>query len=400
MHLTDLKIRTSTPRDSAYKVFDGGGLYLSITPNGSKLWRQKYRFGGKEKTLSFGPFPLISLKDARLKREGAKRLLAEGIDPSVVKRSHKFSQLTASENTFGKFAGEYLKKSKSDGLAEVTVEKKTWLLGLVSSDLNHRSIDEITSRDALAAIRKVEERGNHETARRLKSTIGGVFRYAIATGCADTDPTYALRDALIRPTVKSHAAITDKAKFGELLRAMEGYEGHPQVRLGLKLQALLVPRPGELRHAQFSEFDLTDSVWRVPAERMKRRIEHRVPLPASAIAILEELGTYFGPKGFILPSVNSTRRPISENTFNATLRRLGFSKDEMTSHGFRSTFSTIANEASLWNPDAIERALAHVDANQVRRAYSRGQFWDERVRLASWWSDRLDEMRASLPEIR
>ena len=397
MSLTDLKVRTITPRDSAYKVFDGGGLYLSVTPGGSKLWRQKYRFGGKEKTLSFGAFPLVSLKDARQKRDDAKRLLAEGNDPGVVKRSQRLSQLTASENTFGKFASEYLTKAKSDRLADVTVNKKTWLLRLVASELDHRSVDEITSRDILAAIRKIEERGNHETARRLKSTIGGVFRYAIATGCTETDPTYALRDALIRPTVKSHAAITDKAKFGELLRAIDGYEGHPQVRLGLKLQALLVPRPGELRRAHFSEFDLSGKLWRIPAERMKRRIEHHVPLPASAVAILEELTTYFGPKGLILPSVNSTRRPISENTFNATLRRLGFSKDEMTSHGFRSTFSTIANEAGLWNPDAIERALAHVDANQVRRAYSRGQFWEERVRLASWWSDQLDEMRASAP---
>lgn len=246
----------------------------------------------------------------------------------------------------------------------------------------------------LKCLRKVEAKGNYETARRLRAKIGAVFRYAIANGVAETDPTYALRDALIRPTVTSRAAIIDPKALGGLLRAIDGFEGQMTTRIALRLLALLAQRPGELRHATWEEFDLGNAVWSIPAERMKMRRTHRVPLPDAALALLSELRELTGSGRYLFPSLRSVARPMSENTLNGALRRMGYGGDEMTAHGFRATFSTLANESGLWNPDAIERALAHVEANEVRRAYARGEHWDERVRMADWWAGFLGNAQA------
>jgi integrase len=245
----------------------------------------------------------------------------------------------------------------------------------------------------LAALQKVERRGRHETARRLRSTIGSVFRYAVATARADNDPTFALRGALTTPVVKPRAAVTDPRAFGALLRAIDGFDGQPTTHAALKLMTLLFPRPGELRMAEWSEFDLDDAVWTIPATRTKMRRAHRVPLSRQAVAILKALGEVTGNGRLVFPCVRTVARPISENTLNAALRRLGYSKDQATAHGFRATASTLLNESGKWNADAIERQLAHVENNDVRRAYARGEHWDERVQMMAWWADYLDSLK-------
>lgn len=216
-----------------------------------------------------------------------------------------------------------------------------------------------------------------------------MFRHAIAVGLAENDPTFALRDALIRPTVTSRAAITDKTELGGLMRAINGFQGQTTTKIALELLAIVVTRPGELRHAAWSEFDFNEAVWTIPASRMKMRLSHKVPLPKEALDLLGRLRELTGYGELLFPSIRS----MSENTLNAALRRMGYSGDEMTAHGFRATFSTIANESGLWNPDAIERALAHVEKNAVRRPYLRGEHWDERVKMADWWAGLLSKLR-------
>jgi integrase len=246
----------------------------------------------------------------------------------------------------------------------------------------------------LAALRTVEERGRHETARRLRALVGQVFRYAIATGRAVNDPTIALRGALTAPVVKHRSAITNPVEFGGLLRAIDGYQGDPGTRIGLQLLALTFVRPGELRNATWLEFDLNAGLWVVPAARIKMRREHRIPLARQAVVLLEELRALTGRHRLLFPGQRAADRAISENTLNGALRRLGFTNDQMTSHGFRAAASSILNESGNFNPDAIEAQLAHQEADAVRRAYKRAQYWDERVKMMAWWADQCDEMRA------
>lgn len=261
------------------------------------------------------------------------------------------------------------------------------------ADFGSKPMSEINSPMILRCLRKLEAKGNYETAKRLRSKISAVFRFAVANGTATTDPTYALKDALIRPTAKPRAAIVDPRALGALMHAIDEFHGQAVTRFALQLVALLVPRPGELRKAKWTEFDLEGAVWSVPADRMKMRRPHRVPLAKQALAYLADLKKVTGNSEFVLPSLVSTVRVTSENTLNTALRRMGFGADEMTSHGFRATFSTLANESGLWSPDAIERALAHVEENDTRRAYARGEYWDERVRMAEWWAGFLDQVR-------
>lgn len=393
MPLSDAKIRSLKPKEKPYKVSDFQGLYVTVMPTGSCLWHMKYRFDGREKRLSFGAYPAVGLAMARAARDEARAILAAGEDPGEAKQERKRQDRERQAATFESQADAYLDKRRKEGLAPATLSKAEWLLGMAKAEFGRKPIAEITAPTVLQCLRKVERKGNYETARRLRSKIGAVFRYAVANGLAETDPTYALRDALIR-TVTSRAAVTDAKALGGLMRAIDDFHGQAVTRLGLQLLALLVPRPGELRFAKWSEFDFDAAIWSIPAERMKMRRPHSVPLPAAALGYLQELRELTGSGELILPSLVSWQRPISENTLNAALRRMGFSGDEMTSHGFRATFSTLANESGLWNPDAIERALAHVDRNTVRRAYARGEHWEERIRLADWWAGFLDEARA------
>lgn len=393
MPLYNTQILNLKPKEKPYKVSDFDGLYVTVTPTGSKLWHMKYRIDGREKRLSFGIYPNVTLAQARGFRDEARALLANGDDPSVIKKALKQTRRTASDQTFSRLAEAFMAKAVKEGRAPATQNKTAWLLGMANADFGSMPIIEVTSPMVLACLRKVEAKGNYETARRLRAKIGAVFRYAIATGAGETDPTYALRDALIRPQVTPRAAITDPKALGGLLRAIEKFEGQTTTRIALQLLALLAQRPGELRHARWDEFDLVGAVWSIPADRMKMRRPHRVPLPHAALELLEELHSLTGSGSLLFPSLRSLQRPMSENTLNGALRRLGYAGDEMTAHGFRATFSTNANESGLWNPDAIERALAHVEANEVRRAYARGEHWEERVRMADWWAGFLKELR-------
>ncbi len=394
MTLTDSKIRNLKARDKPFKTADFGGLYVLTNPNGSKLWRLKYRLMGKERLLALGAYPAVSLAQARKVRDEARAQIAQGHDPNDVKRDKALHAREISECSFAKVSERYVAKIIKEGRAESTIVKIDWLMDMAIADLGNKPITEITSPIVLRTLRKVEDKGNYETARRLRSTIGAVFRYAIANGLAENDPTFALRDALINPKVKPRAAITDKTALGGLMRAIDGFDGQTTTRIALELLAIVVTRPGEVRHACWNEFDLEAAIWMVPAERMKMRKPLKVPLPERAMKLLEELHGITGWGQLLFPSIRSAHRPMSENTLNAALRRMGYSGDEMTAHGFRATFSTIANESGLWNPDAIERALAHVEANEVRRAYARGEHWEERKKLAEWWAGLLMDLRS------
>lgn len=386
MALSDAQLRTLKPGATARKVSDGGGLHVLVTPQGSRLWRLAYRHGGKQKLLALGSYPAVSLSDARARRDEAKRLLAGGIDPTVEAKAEKARKRAASADTFAAIADEFLAKVEREGRADATLRKKRWLVSLAVPDIGRRPISEITAPEILVALRKVEALGNYETARRLRAVIGQVFRYAIATSRVSNDPTFGLRGALVAPKVTHRAALTDWAGFEGMLRAVWGYQGTPETRAALKLMAILYPRPGELRRAEWSEFDLDKAVWSIPASRSKMRREHRKPLPVLAVDILRELRNHTGNRRLAFPSIQSPERPLSENTLNAALRRLGYSNTEATSHGFRATASTLLNESGRWSADAIEAELGHFGADEVRRAYHRGAYWDERVRMADWWA--------------
>ena len=390
--LNDTRVRTTKPCQRPIKLSDSGGLYLLIAPHGSKLWRLAYRFRGKQKTLAIGAYPTFTLKAARDKREEAKRLLANGVDPSTERRLAK--HITSTENTFKAVAEEVLAKLEKEGRADVTLTKKRWLLDFAYPAFGHRSIGEITAPEVLSVLRRVEARGRYETARRLRSTCGTIFRYAIATGRAERDPSADLRGALTSPKVNHRAAIVDPVGIGALLSAIDGYDGLPMTKAALRLAPLVFVRPGELRHAEWLEFDLAAAEWRIPSEKMKMRRPHRVPLSRQALDVLRELQPMSGGGRFLFPSVRSTARPMSENTLNAALRRLGYGTDEMTTHGFRTIASTRLNEMSGWNPDAIERQLAHQEQDDVRRAYVHAaEYWPERVKMMQAWADYLDELR-------
>jgi integrase len=390
--LTDTRVRTTKSRQKPIKLSDGGGLHLLITPHASKLWRLAYRFGGKQKTLAIGAYPTITLKAARDKREEAKRLLASGIDPSALRRLDK--QITSTGNTFRDVAEEFLAKQEKEGRAAVTLTKKRWLLGFVYPAFGDRPVAEITALEVLSVLRQVEARGRYETARRMRSTCGTVFRYAIATGRVERDPSADLRGALTSPRVNHRAAIVDPSGVGALLRAIDGYDGLAVTKAALRLAPLVFVRPGELRHAEWAEFDLAAAEWRIPPAKMKMRRPHRIPLSRQALQILHDLQQISRGGRFLFPSVRSTTRPMSENTLNAALRRLGYSTEEMTAHGFRAIAATRLNEMSGWNPDAIERQLAHQERNAVRRAYTHGaEYWPERIFMMQAWADYLDGLR-------
>jgi integrase len=393
MALTDISIKRALAGPKIVKLSDGGGLQLWITPDGAKRWRLAYRFGGVQKTFAIGVYPEVSLKDARDAREGARKTLAHGQDPSQVKKAAKAARSEENANTFATVASELADKKRRDKKAAATLRKFDWFMSFALPAFGSRPINEISAREVLVVLKEVEARGIHETARKLRTAIGDVFRYAIATARAENDPTTALRGALVTPTVTPRAAIVTPNAFGGLLRAIEDYQGAPETRAALELLALTFVRPGELRAAEWVEFDFDAAVWEIPLGRMKMRKAHRVPLALRVLAILKEHRKLTAQGRFLFPSVRSGARCMSENTLNAALRRMGFKNEDMTSHGFRASASSMLNESGLWNPDAIERQLAHIDGDSVRRAYARAEFWDERVKMMSWWSEKCDELR-------
>lgn len=395
MALSNAQISQSIPKDRDYKLSDGGGLYLLVRPNGSKLWKHKLRINGKEQKVSYGAYPLVSLKEARAKRDETRLAMNRGEDPVQKRREDKLAAKFRGNNLFADVAEEFIAKREAEGLAPSTITKTRWFLDLLKPAIGRRPIDEITPLELLGVLKKVERKGHRETAKKTRSFCSRVFQYGVITRRCSTDPAQPLRGALISPVAKHYAAITDPAKVGVLLRAIDDFDGYPPSRYALKILPHVFVRPGELRLAEWHEFDFEKSEWTIPAGRMKARKAHRVPLSRQVKEMLHELAELRGTDGLVFASLHARGRPISENTINQSLRRLGYSGSEMTGHGFRTTASTLLNESGKWSADAIERALAHRDPNAIRGIYHRGEHWLERVEMAQWWSDYLDELKGT-----
>ena len=388
MPLTDTAVRGVKPADKPQKLFDGNGLFLYVAPSGTKSWRLKYRFQGREKLLTLGTYPQLSLKEAREACAAAKKQLGGGIDPSVQKKVIA----RAWENTFEAIAREWHENKKSawsERYAEDVLER---IASNIFPYLGNRPINEITPPELLSVLRKIEARGAFYQANRLRESCSLVFRYAIATGRAERDTAADLRGALKSHVTTSRAAITEPEEVGGLLRAIDGYTGHFVTKCGLQLLALTFLRPGEVRLGEWSEIDLDEKLWRIPAKRMKMRLDHLVPLSAQACAILEELRELTGRGHLMFPGLRTKEQPISDATFIAALRRMGFEKDEMCAHGFRSMASTILNEQG-YPADAIEKQLAHNPRNKIRGIYNRAEYLPERRKMMQEWADFLDGLR-------
>jgi len=392
MPLTDTAIRNAKPNETPYKLTDGKGLYLLVNKVG-KYFRFDYRYRGKRKTLALGVYPDATLQEARDEHERARKLLRKDIDPGLHKKISKHIKTEQAANTFEFVALEWFEK-----------HKHTWKLGHsrtitqrleanVFPWLGGQPLAEITALEILAILRRIEDRGAIETAHRVKQIISQVFRYAVATGRAERDPTADLRGALSPVKSKRMATITDPEKVGELMRAIQGYEGHFITKCALRFAPLVFVRPGELRHAEWSEINLENGEWKIPAEKMKMRNPHIVPLSRQATAVLRELQPLTGRGRYVFPSLRSSERPMSNNTVLAALRRMGYAREEMSGHGFRSMASTLLNEQG-WNRDAIERQLAHAEGNGVRAAYNYAEFLPERRRMMQAWADYLDQLAA------
>uniref|UniRef100_UPI0035CBA488 tyrosine-type recombinase/integrase n=1 Tax=uncultured Sphingomonas sp. TaxID=158754 RepID=UPI0035CBA488 len=350
-------VANAKPQATDYKLSDGGGLYLLVWPNGAKLWRLNYRYLEKGRTLAFGAWPEVGLADARSRRDDARRLLPAGLDPSHEQKVAAARARVEENDTFKTVAKEWVAKNECEGMAEITLSKIRWLLDKAYPKIGTRPIAKITAHEVLAVLRAVEATGRYESARRMRSVLSRVFRYAIATTRAERDPASDLRGALTVPKPTHLAAITTSKGAGELMRAIQGYTGHAITLHALRLSAQLFVRPGELRQAEWREFDFEQGVWDIPAEKMKMRRPHRVPLSRQVTGQFEELWELTGTGTYCFPGFRSMKRPMSENTVNAALRALGFAQEQMSAHGFRAMAATLLNESGRFNPDAIERQL-------------------------------------------
>ncbi len=392
--LSDVALRTAKPAKSLRKLTDGKGLQFWITPQGGRYWRFEYRFDGKRKLLALGTYPELAVSRARELAVQAREQVANGLDPSDAKRQKKIEGKAKGENTFANVAARLVAKKHKAGKASATIEKMEWVLGKVANDIGQLPIATITTPQIVRCLSKAEEAGKLETAKRMRTVIGEVFRYAIQTGLTDKDPVAATRGTVATHKAKHFAAILKPERFGELLRTVDDYaKRNVLTGSALQLMALLYPRPGELRQAKWSEFDLADGTWEIPAERMKLRQAHTKTLPKQAITILKTLHDVTGPEGNVFPATGRPINPMSENTMNLALRRMGIAASEHTSHGFRASASTLINASNMFSSDAIERSLAHQDKDAVRRAYARGDAMTERKKMAQWWADYLDRLR-------
>ena len=387
MPLTDVAIRNAKPKTKPYKLADGGGLYLLVNPDARKYWRLKYRHTGKEKLLALGVYPDVRVPEARRTRDEAKQLLKAGCDPVAVRKERKRAAAISSANTFEVLAREWIEQQRNRWTPSHAQRVLDSLEDNVFSDIGFRPINEINAPELLAVLRKIESRGALETTQRVLQRCSGVFRYAISTGRGERNPAADLRGALKTPTRENYAALS-AADLPEFLEKLDAYNGHLQTRLALKLLALTFVRSGELRAAEWTEFDIDAAEWRIPAERMKMRAPHIVPLSHQAIAVLEELKPLTGGGRFLFPNQSKSAACMSENTMLYALYRMGY-HSRATGHGFRATASTILNEQS-WKADAIERQLAHTEKNKVRAAYHRSEYLDERRKMMQAWADYLD----------
>ena len=392
MPLTDTAIRNAKRADKPRKLADGGGLYLLIQPGGGRWWRLDFRFDGKRRTLSMGVYPDVMLGEARQRRDEARRLLSQGIDPGEHRKLTK-NTLPQDADSFEAVAREWYARF-SPGWVPTHGEK---IIRRLERDIfpwiGARPVGGITAPELLAVLRRIEARGRLETAHRAHQNCGAVFRYAVATGRAERDPSGDLRGALPPASKRHHAAVIHPKAIAELLRVLDGYTGSFVTACALRLAPLVFVRPGELRRAEWAEIDLDAAEWRIPAAKMKMRALHVVPLADQALAILRELRPLTGRGRYVFPGARSTDRPMSENTVNAALRRLGYDKDVMTGHGFRTLASTTLHEQG-WPSDIIERQLAHAERNKIKAAYNRAEHLPERRKMMQAWADYLGGIKA------
>lgn len=400
MPLTNAGIKAAEPKSKPYKLSDEKGMYLEVAPSGGKWWRLKYRYEGKEKRISLGTYPDVGLKEAREKREEARRLLAAGIDPGANRKALRSSTAGDDADSFEVIAREWFGRQRAtwvDSHADKIISR---LERDLFPWLGRRQISSITAPELLGALRRIEERGAVETAHRALQNCGQIYRYAIATGRAERDPTPALRGALAPVKQTHYPAVTDPARIAALLRAIDGYEGTLITRSALRLAPLLFVRPGELRKAEWSEIDLESAEWNIPSARMKMREAHLVPLSTQAVAILRELHPVTKGGRYVFPSARSKDRPMSDNSILAALRRMGFPKEEMTGHGFRAMARTVLDEVLQFRPDYIEHQLAHSVRDPNGRAYNRTAHLPERKKMMQRWADYLDGLKeGSMPPL-
>ena len=392
MSLTSTAVKNAKPKKSKqYRMTDGDGMYLLIKPTGKKYWRLDYRLHGKRKTYAIGRYPAISLKDARSKRDDAKALVADGIDPVQYRQRTQHKQVAAAANTFMVVSAEWFGKQEqiwSKGHARtVTGRLDRNLLPW----LGERPIDEISPQELLRVLRRIEARGAIETAHRCKTICSQVFRYAIACGLADRDPAADLKGALTPVQAKKMSAITEPEKVGALMKSIAGYQGDIVTRVALRFSALTFCRPGEIRKAEWSEVCWIKKIWSIPAKKMKGKRDHTVPLSEQALEALRELYPLTKNSNYVFPSLRSASRPMSENTVLGALRRMGYTKEEMVPHGFRSTASTLLHENG-WDHDLIELQLAHTIGSKVSAAYNRSLRLPERSEMMMWWAAYLDRL--------
>ena len=388
MPLTHLKVERAKPKEKQYKLADERGMYLLIHPKGGKWWRLDYRYQGKRKTLSLGTYPDVSIKVARKKRDDARSILDGGVDPAYYRKLNKELRVDSFEaiarEWFGKFRGQWTNNHATTTLGRLEKDILPWV--------GSRPIAAIEPPELLRVYQRIEKRGALETAHRIHQITSRIFRYGVATGKCPRDPTADLRGALPPARSVHFASLTEPKEIGALLRIIDDYQGSTVTRCALQLAALVFVRPGELRHGEWTEIQLDLAEWRMPAAKMKMKRDHIVPLSMQAIKILEEIQPLTGSGRYMFPSLRAPT-PMSENTINGALRRLGYTKEEMTGHGFRSMASTLLNENG-WSADAIERQLAHVEGNSVRAAYNYADYLDERRRMMQWWADYLGDLKA------
>ncbi len=388
--LTAQKVKTAKLAPKQYKLTDGRGLYLLVTKAG-KYWRYDYRYLNKRRTLALGVYPDVSLKKARERHRDARTLLADDIDPGHFKKVTKAARFKAAENCFGKLAWEWFAKQ------QWTEGHRRTVMGRMNNDiipwLGDRPVNEISAQEVLIVCRKVENRGAIESAHRVKTICSQVFRYCIASGLVDSDPCRDIAGALTPTNPKHMATITDPIKVGGLMRAIEAYEGHPVTRAALQLAPLVFVRPGELRHAEWAEFDFDQAIWKISSEKMKMRQPHIVPLSKQALKIIKDIKSLTGYGRYVFPSARTTVRPMSNNAILAALRRMGYPKEQITGHGFRGMASTLLHELG-WDSKLIERQLAHGDKNTVRAAYNHAEYLPERTKMMQAWADYLDGLKA------
>lgn len=393
--LTDKEISNAKPRDKSYRIADGNNLYLEVSPAGGKLWRFRYRVDGKEKLLALGKYPTITGPKAREAAEKVRAKLREGIDPSAERQAEKERKAIAPDNSFETIARTWLAGVAPKLAANTRAKHKTFLEQDVFPWIGARPIAELAAPDVLAVIKRIESRGAMDIARRTHNLMGRVFRYAVGHGLCTRDPSrdIELRDILPEADVQHHASLTNPKDVAGLLRAIDGFTGAYTTRCALHMAAMTFVRPGELRHAEWSEFDIDKAEWRIPAAKMKMGEQHIVPLSRQMSALLDDLRRLTGNDRYLFPSERTKERPMSENTVNGALRRMGYTKEEMTGHGFRSMASTLLHEMG-WPHAWIERQLAHGERNKVAASYNFAEYLPDRRKMMQAWADYLDKLKA------